>query len=597
MIGQSWMKGRIDALRSFWVTGISARDPVLAKFFGPGPTISGESVSEFTALNVSAVWAAVQSIAGSIASLPLIHYKRLPTGGKTRFTESRLHRVLHDELNPEMSAMVGRETLQGHVLLWGNCYAEIQRNDLGQVVALWPIEPHRVTPRRRSPDGPIEYRVLNESGGTVTIPADRMFHIPGLGFDGIEGHSVVSKARQTIGLAMATERFGSTFFGQGTWFGGALSHPRSLSQTARKNLETSLRERHESAAQAHKFVLLEEGMTWTNTTMPLDDAQFLQTRRFQIVEIARWFNMPPHKLRDLERATFSNIEQQSIEWVVDTLRPWLVRWEQEINRKLIAPLERRQQFAEHLVDALLRGDQATRFGAYAVGRQWGWLSANDVLELENRNPLSAAEGDTYLVPANMMDANRISEPPTPPPAALPVPPQQTEDGAESDDSIVVNAADDRQSTELLTILRSLEAALSRSTQTTQSTEQHLASWREATFQLIAGRLVRRELAQVKKLILNPTRTLERLEGFYARWIEDAVSELRPWLSRMNAADELENQVRVELQAWSGIADEACRHAVGDQAVPDLMRRWTIEREGLLTQRLLEVCHNALANAE
>jgi HK97 family phage portal protein len=397
----------LNTLRSSWSGPLHSNSPELARLFAAPSASAGVAVNEHTALNCSAVWSAVSIIAGDVASLPLILYKR-EGEGKKRFTGHPLYRILHDEPNPEMSAIVFRETLQAHLLTWGNAYAEIERSQDGRVKYLWPLTPDRVAPFRDERTLRLKYRVASTTGPDIIFSSDDILHVPGLGYDGMAGYSVIAKARESIGLGMATERFGGTFFGNGSTFGGALVHPKGLSDKARKNLTDSLEARHQGVDRAHRFLVLEEGMTYERFGIPPNDAQFLETRKFQITEIARWFQIPPHKLGDLERATFSNIEHQSLDYYKSCLRKWLVRWEQEINRKLISPSERNIQFAEHNLEGLLRGDQKSRFDAYAVGRQWGWLTANNILRLENMDPLGP-EGDMTLVPHNMMPASRVNE--------------------------------------------------------------------------------------------------------------------------------------------------------------------------------------------
>jgi HK97 family phage portal protein len=422
--------GRLaDGLRSFWRPEVPLRDPVLVQYFGGGATTSGAAVTEWTALNFASWWGAVQIISNAVAALPLFLYRRLPDGGKERFTGHPLYRILHDEFNGEMTSVKARQTMQAHVLTWGNAYAEIIRNEANQVAQLRPITPDRVTPDLNE-RGDLIYRVHQPKSGRDRIfSADTILHIPGLGFDGLVGYSVVRKARETIGLGMTAEAYGAQFFGNGAVSSLVATHPKTLQEPARKNLKQSITEAI-GGGKKHSVLVLEEGMTVEKTSIPPDDAQFLLTRRFQAVEICKWFNLPPHKLAELDRATFSNIEHQSIEFVTDCLRPWLVTWEQELNRKLVRPLERTIQFTEHLVDGLLRGDLPSRYAAYAVGRQWGWLSADDVRERENMNPLPDGTGQQYLVPMNMTPADRVDDlidaqtrPPAPPaaPAREPAP--------------------------------------------------------------------------------------------------------------------------------------------------------------------------------
>jgi HK97 family phage portal protein len=405
-----WLARLWTSLRSYRIGPHGIKTAEDAKWWGQygwGPAASsGISVSEHTAMNFSAVWAAVSIIAGDVASLPLILYKRLPNGGKERFLSHKLYRILHDEPNPEMGSMVFRETLQAHLLTWGNGYAEIERDGADQVSALWPLTPDRVYPFRQ--DRRLKYRVLNPDGGPDAIfEARDIFHVPGLGFDGVSGYSVIAKARESVGLGLATERFGGAFFGKGSTFGGVLSHPKVLSDNAKKSLRESIETQHQGVERAHKFLILEEGMAYERLGIPPNDAQFLETRKFQITEIARWFQLPPHKLADLERATFSNIEQQDIEYYKSCLRRWLVRWEQELNRKLIARPERNLQFAEHLVEGLLRGDSQARGEYYSKMFTIGAFSVNKILELENQNPIPG--GDARFIQGAMVPLSKVEE--------------------------------------------------------------------------------------------------------------------------------------------------------------------------------------------
>lgn len=404
--------GRLaDSLRSFVLGPYSSGDPALARLFGGTPPAAGISVTEYTALNFSAVWQAVTIIAGGIASLPLILYKRRPDGGKDRFPDHPLYRLLHDEPNPEMSSMLFRETLLAHCLTWGNGYAEIEFDQAGRPIALWPITPDRVTPYRDNGDGRLLYRVQNEyDAGYATLTPAEIFHVPGLGFDGVCGYSVIRRAREAISLGLAAERYGARFFGSGAMFSLGLEHPAKLSADAQKRLKDSVIEQHAGVDRSHGVMVFEEGMKASKLSIPPDDAQFLQTRMFQVVEIARWYNLSPRKLRDVEKANaYASVEQDAIDHVTDTLRPWMVRIEQEANRKLIRPLERRIQYVEHLADGLLRGVILDRYQAHAISRQWGWASADDVRNIENQNPLPDGQGKVYLAPMNMVPADKIEE--------------------------------------------------------------------------------------------------------------------------------------------------------------------------------------------
>lgn len=390
-----------EAVRSYWQGPITSSDPRLRDFFGGQSTSTGVPVDEFSAMNYSAVYAAVNLIASQVGNLPLVLYKKLPGGGKERYESHPLYRLVHDRPNPDMSSLVWRESSQGHVLTWGNLYTEIQRNGAGRPVALWPITPDRVSPFRRGSDAPLEYRVVNRDGQDTFIPAADMIHVPGLGWDGIVGYSVISKMRESIGLGLAAERFGGTFFGNGASFGGVISYkgprPPELSD---KNYRESLNSQHQGVDRAHKFLALYNDATYSRLGIPPNDAQFLETRQFQVDEIARWFNLPPHKLKELMRSTNNNIEHQNLEYYIDCLSPWLERWEQELCEKLISPLERNQQEIEFVADGLLRGDVASRGDFHSKQFNIGGLTPNDVRQIENRNPL--AGGNDAFVALNLI---------------------------------------------------------------------------------------------------------------------------------------------------------------------------------------------------
>lgn len=361
----------------------------------------GIKVTESTAMRSTAVLSCVRILAETVASLPLPVYRRLKPRGKER-TNHVVADLLQRNPNPRMTAFTFRETMMTHILLWGNCYAEIEYDERGAITALWPIPPHRVE-HMETADGDPFFRVTTNDGLQHNVPFYAMFHIPGLSFDGKKGISVIQWARQSIELALATEQFGAEFFANGTNVGAVVTHPQTLSDPAYERLSKSLKEKYEGLGKSHRLMLLEEGMTFSKNTIPPNDAQFLETRKFQTLEIARIFRVPPHMLADLERATFSNIEQQSIDFVTHTVRPWLIRWEQTINWKLFDSNESKRFFAEFLIEGLLRGETKARYEAYAIGRQNGWLSVNDIRERENLNPIEG--GDIYLQPLNMVPVN------------------------------------------------------------------------------------------------------------------------------------------------------------------------------------------------
>lgn len=382
-------------------------DSWLFDAFGARPTATGVLVSETSAMRMTAVYACVRILAETVASLPLVVYRRQERG-KVRDPSHPLYRVLHDQANDEMTAMQLREALMVHVLLWGNAYAYIERDGRGQVAALWPLLPDRTYPLRDS-DGNLQYLTTLSSGEQRKLPPQDVLHVPGLGFDGLVGQSPIRMAMEAVGLGLAAEAFGAKFFGNGAHLSMVFEHPHKLSPEAYERLKKSLENAHTGLDKAHKIKILEEGMKVSQLTVPPDQAQFLETRKFQVNEICRIFRVPPHLVGDLDRATFSNIEHQSIEFVVHTIRPWLVRWEQAINNKLFTASERAVYFAEHIVDGLLRGDIKSRYDAYSIAINNGWMSPDEVRELENLNPMPNGQGSIYRVPVNTMPADLARE--------------------------------------------------------------------------------------------------------------------------------------------------------------------------------------------
>jgi HK97 family phage portal protein len=360
-----------------------------------GGTASGKTVNERTAMQTTAVYACVRILAETIASLPLNVY-RSTDNGKEKATDHQLYYLLHDEPNPEMTSFVFRETLMSHLLLWGNAYAQIIRDGRGKVLALYPLLPDRMTVDRTT-DGRLYYEYRKDTGYVILRPED-ILHIPGLGFDGLVGYSPIAMAKNAIGMAIATEEYGSKFFANGASPGGVLEHPGVVKDPAR--IRESWNAVYQGSGNAHRIAVLEEGMKFQSIGIPPEQAQFLETRKFQTEEICRIFRVPPHLVANLDKATFSNIEHQSISFVVHTIRPWLVRLEQGMNKALLSPSEKGRYFVGFVVDGLLRGDYASRMQGYAIGIQNGFLSPNDVRTLENMNTIE--HGDIYAMNGNML---------------------------------------------------------------------------------------------------------------------------------------------------------------------------------------------------
>ena len=387
-------------LRSRFITWLD-RDTGLPRtsYF---PAASGVVVTEESAMRVTAVFACVRILSWSLASLPLHVYRRLDPRGKERAGTHPLYRLLHERPNPEQTSFQFRSLIAAHQCLWGNGYAEIETDDWGEPVALWPIPAWRCEPRRTERTNELYYELTLPDGTIKKLQAYRILHFAGLGIRGDKGLSPIGMAREAVGLSMAAETFGATFFGIGLNPGGVATHPKTLSDAAHKRLKEDLSEKHEGLGKAHRLMLLEEGMTYERAGIAPEEAQFLETRKFQVADIARLYGVPPHMIGDTEKQTSwgTGVEQQGIGFIVYTMRPYLVMWEQEITQKLFTIDDQREYYPEFIVDGLLRGDIKARYASYAVGRQWGWLSVNDIRELENLNPVDG--GDAYLIPLNMV---------------------------------------------------------------------------------------------------------------------------------------------------------------------------------------------------
>lgn len=379
--------------------------------FYMGGSSAGKNVNERSAMQMTAVYSCVRILAEAVAGLPLHLYRYKEDGGKERAIDNNLYHLLHDEPNKEMSSFIFRETLMTHLLLWGNAYAQIIRNGKGEVVALYPLMPNKMQVDRDE-NGELYYIYTRSSdeaktmdGVTVYLTPRDVLHIPGLGFDGLVGYSPIAMAKNAIGLAIATEEYGAKFFANGAAPSGVLEHPGTIKDPSR--LRENWNSTFGGSANSGKVAVLEEGMKYTPISISPEQAQFLETRKFQIDEIARIFRVPPHMVGDLEKSSFSNIEQQSLEFVKYTLDPWVIRWEQSLSRALLNEDEKRKYFFKFNLEGLLRGDYESRMSGYAVSRQNGWMSANDIRELENMDKIPAEDGgDLYLINGNMLPLNK-----------------------------------------------------------------------------------------------------------------------------------------------------------------------------------------------
>jgi len=369
-----------------------------------GKADSGEVVNERSAMQIATVYACVRLLAESVAGLPLHLYRFTDDTeqGKERARNHPLYRILYRQPNAEMTSFSFRETMMTHLLLWGNAYAQIIRDGRNNVLGLYPLQPDQVEVDRDD-KGRIYYiyhAYTNEVPGVKNkdyyFRRDEIFHIPGLGFNGLVGFSPIAMMKNALGTTIAVEKYGSSFFKNGAQPSGVLQHPGVLKNP--EKIRENWSDVYGGANNAHKVAVLEEGMEYKPISLPPEDSQFLSTRQFGVNEICRIFRVPPHMVQDLSHATFSNIEHQSIDFVMHTLMPWLIRWEQSIIKDLLIPGEQDTFFPKFNVDGLLRGDYASRMSGYATGISNGFLSPNDVHRLENMDLIPAEKGgDSYYL--------------------------------------------------------------------------------------------------------------------------------------------------------------------------------------------------------
>jgi HK97 family phage portal protein len=401
-MGMRLALGRVVAAYRGLTSGIANPQQWLVDWWGGGASYAGPVVNESTALNYSAMWACVRVASETVGSLPLHLYRRLPNGGRELAVKHPLNYLLQEEPNPEMTSVRWRTAAQAHIETWGNHYCLKEYDGAGRIIGLWPLKPGQMTIKRNPETRLIEYHYTGDDGTLYPFPASWILHVPGWGYDGLVGYSPVQMAKQAIGLGLATEEFGARFFGSGAHPSGIFERPakdvKALSIEAAARLKADLAKQYAGIGKAGGIMLLEEGLTFKSIDVPNDTAQFLQTRAFQLSEMARIHRLPPHKVGDLEHATFSNIEHQAIEFVTDSILPRIVLWEQELNRSLLLPRERGEFYFKHNLAGLLRGDTKSRYEAYKIAREGGWLSEEEIREFEDMNPVGF---ETFLVPANM----------------------------------------------------------------------------------------------------------------------------------------------------------------------------------------------------
>jgi len=564
---------------------LTLSDPALRNLFQDAQTHAGVNLNEHTALNLAAVWAAVRVISEDTATIPLPLYRRLDGGGKERAMDRKLYRLLHDQPNAEMTAVNFREALTAHVLVWGNAYAEIERNGLNEPLALWPLPPNRVIPERAARTNELIYRIKRDDGTDVILMPNDILHVPGLSFDGIKGYSVIQKARESLGVAAAAEQYAATFFGKGGRPGIVLEHPKGLSQEASDRIKADWKRLFGGPEASNEIAVLEEGMTLHDFGIPQRDMQFLDQRKFSVTEIARWFRIPPHKIMDLERATFSNIEHQAIDYVVSTLRPWLVRWEQELNRKLIPGLERNRFFFEHLIDGLLRGDALTRAQSLQVQFQNGALNPDEWRELENRNPLPNGQGKTYFVQGAMQTIEEAKKP-KPDAALRPLELAQPGRNGEADDD---DDEDERDRDRDLRIVREaiarVEAQVADIRVALEDPKpvddiRRTAAHRDL-FVDIFGRMVRREVKAIRRRLRresNREAIFDWLADYYAKHKELVYESIRSPVSAYLAAVGDDADILDKAQSLSDrYVGDALEQLHNAEDIEALLIRWESDR--------------------
>lgn len=389
------------------IEGDSPASPTgwLARLMNAATTHAGVQISESNALTVADVYKCVRVISETGAMLPLKLYKRTSDGGRKEAVDHPLYALLHDEPNEHMTSFTWREVIFAHLLLWGRHASYIERDGFGQAKALWPIAPDRW--RWEVKDGVRWFYVQTGGGQTTKFWDDEILWIPGLTRDGYNTYSPVQLHRETLGLSKATETYGAKFFGNGGRPIGTLNHPGKLSKEAQQRLKDQFKEQHGSLDAALRLMVLEEGLKFDSISIAPDDAQFLETRKFQRGEVAGLYRVPPHKIGDLERSTNNNIEHQDLEFLRDTMMPWLERVEQAMCRCLLIGKEKKKFYAEHDVKGFMRGDMAARTAFYKAMWQMGAYSANRALKAENEEPVEG--GDRLYVPVNYVPTDKVDE--------------------------------------------------------------------------------------------------------------------------------------------------------------------------------------------
>lgn len=379
----------------------------LSQLFGAQETATGKRVTGDAALRHTAVWRAINFIAGHIASLPKGLFQGRSDGrGRDPVTQHPANEVVKRRANPQMAAVGFFEALQGHMLTRGNAYAEIARNGNNQASELWPLPPDKT--KLVFEGGEAFYRA-RINGSTKLLPFDKVLHVPGFGFDGRRGFSPVTKAREAISRGLSMEEYASRFFSGAPIQSGILKVPESMTDEARKRLKRGAEGTTTGLSNAHRIWVLDAGIDWESIGFNNEDSQFLESFKANVLDISRIYGVPPHKLAEMSNATFSNISEQNIEVVQDTLTPWVTRWEDWLDFKLLTEQERRKGlFFKFNLNGLLRGNPQERAEMFRTRFNTASITPNQIRELEDENPLEEG-GDEAFVKMDMVPLSRAGE--------------------------------------------------------------------------------------------------------------------------------------------------------------------------------------------
>lgn len=514
------------------------------EMWGGEESKAGTRVDEDTAVQVTAVFACVRLLAQTLASLPLHTYKRLPNGGKEKAWDHPLYSILHDLPNPECTSYNFRVILMVNLLLTGRAHAEIVRDQAGKVKELWPIPSNRVVTKRNEITNEIFYEVYLDNGKTQILYPEQMLHIPWMGLANFQSYKPIQLAREAIGLSIATEEFGSRFFAHGANASGIAEYPHALSDKAFDNFKSDFNKKYSGLGNAQRVLFLEEGLKFHKLTINPNEAQAIETRKFQVIEICRFYGVPPHLIMDLERATFSNVEHQDISFVKYSLRPYLVCLEQEFLRSLFLPSERGKYFSEFAVDGLLRGDYKSRQEGLEIQLRSGVINADEWRAIENMNPQPDGLGQMYHVPLNWVEKGK-EEPEEPPPKGN----DNNNDDDDDDDNTKSNNSNNRQKPTQLETRQKQSALL----------KLRIAKSYQRVFEDAARRVVVRE----KQDILRKARkTLtERSADDFLAWLQEFYLQAPVWMKRiimptlLSYAEAIQAAAADEVGAEVGMTEE------------------------------------------